>query len=160
MKNIFLKPVFWNEKNKDKEGLPRPIAITTYNYSEYRRLGLAKKVPIPWQSKPAFKEKMLLSLNIENENKIYKNEVCPYCGIKFQNNDNTIRWITSDFKKVTEIGPVVFSDFYPFHIECMKQARTFCPFMKKLKDIDFEKGPFIKLKNNAIIDKEVVGYDE
>ena len=37
----------------------------------------------------------------------------------------------------------------PFHIECMKQARIFCPFMKKRKDFEFEQGKFKHIKANA-----------
>jgi hypothetical protein len=36
----------------------------------------------------------------------------------------------------------------------MKEARTFCPFMKKLNNSDFEYGEYITLKQKAIIEKE------
>ena len=33
---------------------------------------------------------------------------------------------------------LVPSDFHPFHLKCMKQARVYCPFMRTLKDEEFE----------------------
>ena len=42
----------------------------------------------------------------------------------------------------------VFSDSYPHHLECMKQARIFCPFMRTLIDKNFETGEYDILRSN------------
>ena len=63
-----------------------------------------------------------------------------------------IRWIKAPLALTFKEGPKVFSDFHPLHLECMEQARIFCPHMRKLQDSDFETGKFKKLKQNAIKD--------
>ena len=44
----------------------------------------------------------------------------------------------------------------PLHIECMRQARIFCPHMKKTTEDEFEYGDFITLKNNGLRDFEEI----
>jgi hypothetical protein len=136
----------WDESSLNFVGLPRPFAIPN-------RKDLAKKVPIPWQSEDRFKSMGHLGLNQINEDLIFKNNLCGYCGIKIEDDEITHRWITAPVELTTHNGPKVFSDFHPLHIECMKQARIFCPHMRKLNDQDFEEGKFKNLKTNALLDK-------
>ena len=135
----------WKESDIDTIGLPRPFAFTT-------RKDLAKRVPIPWQSEDRFLSKGNLGLNQKNEDMIYDNDLCPYCGIKILTEETTIRWINAPFKLTKKEGPKVFSDFHPFHLECMRQARIFCPHMRKLKNTDFKVGLYKDLKQDTIKD--------
>lgn len=145
-KDYFKNSWLWKEEDLNTIGLPRPFAIPN-------RKDLAKKVPIPWQSEDRFESKGHLGLNQINEDLVFKNGLCSYCGIKINNDEITQRWITAPVELTTHDGPKVFSDFHPLHIECMKQARIFCPHMRKLNDQDFEEGKFIDLKTNALLDK-------
>lgn len=135
----------WEEKDVNTTGLPRPWAIP-------QRKNLAKKVPIPWQSEDRFQSLGHLGLNQKNEDLVYKNNLCSYCGIEIKNSEIVTRWITAPLALTSREGPKVFSDFHPLHLECMKQARMFCPHMRKLQDSDFETGKFKELKQNAIND--------
>jgi hypothetical protein len=153
MKNIF--KVLWNEKTKEILGLPRPYIVTDPKFYQQKGLPyISKKIPIPWQSKPNMTVRPI-DLIIENEDLIYKNKICPYCGIKFKEQEFVIRWMAIDAMP-TEIGPRVFSDSYPFHIDCMKQARIFCPFMKDTKDSEFEHGVYNELCKKAELYKNSV----
>jgi hypothetical protein len=154
MKNIFINSVVWSKEVTNQKGLPRPYADTTLNKEYKTRYGLAKIVPIPWQSKPAFKFGRALKLNKINEGKIYQKDLCPYCGIKIDNAETCARWNTADVSKLGPTGARVFSDVHPFHKECMKEARKFCPFMKTLNNNDFEYGKYATLKQKAIMEKE------
>jgi hypothetical protein len=136
----------WKEEDINTTGLPRPFAFPN-------KKGMAKRVPIPWQSEDRFQSKGHLGLNQINENLVFRNSICGYCGIKINDEEITQRWITAPVELTTTNGPKVFSDFHPLHMECMKQARIFCPHMRILKDEDFEIGLFKNLKNNAILDK-------
>jgi len=144
-KKYFDEAKQWEEKDVNFLGLPRPWAIP-------KRKDLAKKVPIPWQSEDRFDSLGHLGLNQNNENMVYEKNLCSYCGIEIKNKESVIRWITAPLATTLKEGPRVFSDFHPLHLECMKQARTFCPHMRKLQDLDFETGKFEKLKQNAIND--------
>jgi hypothetical protein len=144
----------WSKEITNKKGLPRPYADTTVNKEYKTRYKLAKIVPIPWQSKPAFKFGRALKLNEINEGKIYKQDLCAYCGIKIENNEICSRWKTAGVSNFIPNGGRVFSDIHPFHKKCMKEARIFCPFMKTLNDEDFEYGNYTILKQKAIIEKE------
>jgi hypothetical protein len=64
----------------------------------------------------------------------------------------SIRWIIEkqDFN-VNHNRDWVPSDFHPFHLKCMKQARVYCPFMRTLKDEEFDISLY---KNNIKIAKE------
>jgi hypothetical protein len=135
----------WQENDVNTIGLPRPFATPT-------RKDLAKKVPIPWQSEDRFESLGHLGLNLQNEDVVYEKDLCSYCGIKIKNNEITIRWISAPLALTSREGPKVFSDFHPLHLECMEQARIFCPHMRKLQDSDFETGKFKKLKQNAVKD--------
>ena len=135
----------WQENDVDTVGLPRPWATS-------KRKDLAKKFPIPWQSEDRFDSLGHLGLNQNNENMVYKKDLCSYCGIEIKNNETVIRWTKAPLELTTIEGPKVFSDFHPLHLECMKQARIFCPHMRKLQDSEFEIGKYKKLKENAIND--------
>jgi hypothetical protein len=135
----------WQENDVETFGLPRPWATS-------KRKDLAKKFPIPWQSEDRFDSLGHLGLNQKNEDLVYEKDLCSYCGIEMKNNEITIRWITAPLQFTTRGGPKVFSDFHPLHLECMEQARIFCPHMRKLQDLDFETGKYKQLKQNAIND--------
>ena len=146
MKNKYFDNAhLWQENDVDTIGLPRPFAIPN-------RKDLAKKVPIPWQSEDRFESKGHLGLNQINEDVVYKKDLCSYCGVKIQNKENVVRWISAPLSFTFREGPKIFSDFHPLHLECMEQARIFCPHMRKLQDSDFETGKFKELKQNAIKD--------
>lgn len=144
-KNYFDKTKHWEEKDVNFVGLPRPWATP-------KRKDLAKKVPIPWQSEDRFDSLGHLGLNQNNEDLVYKKNLCSYCGIEIKNKEIVIRWINAPLAFTFKEGPKVFSDFHPLHLECMEQARIFCPHMRKLQDSDFETGRFKELKQNAIND--------
>jgi len=144
--NIFNNAHQWKKKDVNTLGLPRPFA-------KPNRKDLAKKVPIPWQSEDCFDSFNHLGLNVKNENKVYVYNLCPYCGIEIKNTEIVIRWKTIDINQLSKKETLVYSDIHPFHIECMKESRIFCPHMKKLKDEDFEIGKYKDLKINAIFDK-------
>jgi len=146
MKNKYFDGAhLWQEKDVNTVGLPRPFATPT-------RKDLAKKVPIPWQSEDRFEPLGLLGLNQNNEDAVYEKNLCSYCGIEIKNKEIVIRWINAPLALTFKEGPKVFSDFHPLHLECMEQARIFCPHMRKLQDSDFETGKFKKLKQNAVKD--------
>ena len=52
-------------------------------------------------------------------------------------------------KPLSKNGDRVFSDIHPFHLECMKQGRIFCPHMKETKDEEFEVGTFKELRDKV-----------
>ena len=149
--NVFNNSHLWTKNDLMTTGLPRPFAHT------YRK-DMAKIVPIPWQSEDNFKKNKNLSLIPKNERLVYKESLCSYCGIKINNEEICIRWKTINLEKIFADLPlnIVLSDIHPLHIECMKQARIFCPFMKTLKDEDFETGQFKNLQKNAIQDKQEI----
>ena len=146
MKNkYFAGAHLWQEKDVNTVGLPRPFATPT-------RKDLAKKVPIPWQSEDRFESLGHLGLNLKNEDRVYIEELCPYCGIKIDNKEIVTRWFTCELVLVNRDHRWVYSDLHPFHIDCMKEGRIFCPHMRGLQDLDFETGTYKKLKQNAIRD--------
>ena len=146
MKNKYFDGAhLWQEEDVDTVGLPRPFATPVIK-------NLAKKVPIPWQSEDRFQSLGHLGLNQKNEDVVYEKNLCSYCGVEIKNNETAIRWINAPLEFTSKEGPKVFSDFHPLHLECMEQARIFCPHMRKLKDLDFETGMYKELKQNAIND--------
>jgi hypothetical protein len=151
MKNkYFENAVEWSETNKNNVGLPRPFAYTINK--KRKKIKISKIVPIPWQSLARFNIGHLLGLNEENENIVYENNLCPYCGIKINNEETVIRWYNCDLILLSKNDRWVYSDVHPFHLECMKEGRIFCPYMSTLKDLDFEIGKYKELKQNAIND--------
>ena len=157
MNNKYFKnAIEWSEENTNIKGLPRPFAYTDpngKNKKNVKKLKLAKIVPIPWQSKSNFINNGFLLINEKNEKQIYSNDLCPYCGLKINKKELSIRWKTVNLKELVNKPTLVYSDIHPFHIECMQQGRIFCPFMKKLNDEDFEIETFEQLKYNAILEK-------
>jgi len=146
MKNkYFNNSNLWQESDIDTVGLPRPFATPN-------RKDLAKKVPIPWQSEDRFQSLGHLGLNEKNEDLVYENNLCPYCGIKINDKEIVTRWYTCNLILVNKNYRWVYSDLHPFHLECMKQGRIFCPHMRGLQDLDFETGTYKELKQNAIND--------
>jgi len=151
----FVGSTLWSKDIKDLVGLPRPIFFVPIKKQKKQgelfknNFFLHPIVPIPWQSMPVDSETdNILILDVENEYKVVDKHLCTFCGVNFKNEDICIRW-----KDMNEIashnnGPRVFSDNHPLHLECMVQARIFCPFMRSLKDDNFEKGQYVKLRLN------------
>jgi hypothetical protein len=136
--NIFSNSEEWSELSIKKTGLPRPYAIVPkiYYFKNNKRY-LAKKIPIPYQSTPGENEP--IRLNMENEEYVVSNDLCSYCGLDIDKNINSARWMIEKEKDAeNDLRDFVPSDFRPFHIECMKQARTYCPFMRTLDDSNFD----------------------
>ena len=132
--------MIWSEKTTSFKGLPRPYWFPNSKY--YYKFGvrhLHKKVPTPYQSKPGTELTAAIRLNIKNEKEVITNDLCPYCGIQIEESLKSIRWKieVQDFNQEPNHDWVP-SDFRPFHLECMKQARFFCPFMRILDDAQFE----------------------
>jgi hypothetical protein len=84
-----------------------------------------------------------------NEDLVLQNNLCAYCGIKIEDNEIVIRWANNEVKP-SKNGVRVFSDYHPFHQNCMKQARIYCPFMRNTQDEEFEIGDYKSLKLNFL----------
>lgn len=135
----------------DYKGLPRPTKEISEEFREiHGKTFLAKVVPIPWQSIEGFDQGNFLEINPRNEHRVYRLDLCPYCGIKINDDEYCIRWLSKDNNVFDIKSTRVPSDIHPFHIECMKEGRIFCPFMKKEPEENFEYGLFIDLKKNAL----------
>jgi hypothetical protein len=149
--SIFLNAVEWSLKNIKTVGLPRPyFNVPKKFYFKNKKRYLAKKVPIPYQSMPG-EDILAIRLNIENEKYSVENDLCPYCGIAIDLEKQSIRWMIEVEKNFfNEQRDLVPSDFHPFHLDCMRQARIYCPFMRTLKDSSFD---IKKQKDNLIIAK-------
>ena len=146
--------MLWSEEVKNNKGLPRPYSYSLLKYY-FRgdKKFLDRKVPIPFQSKPAMDVGGLI-LNVENEKMVVDQGLCSYCGVNIKDNETSIRWMieSQDFSLNIDRDWVP-SDFYPLHKKCMKQARYFCPFMRTLSDNNFD----IRLnKDNLKIAKNLV----
>lgn len=151
MKKYFNNSFEWSKNGIDHIGLPRPFFTISKDFAKLFNFKMPKKVPVPWQSFPgvyAEQIKGFFSIILTNESQVYNNNLCAYCGIKILNDENCIRWTNSQGKP-SEEGPAVASDSHPFHFECMKQARIFCPHMKTQTDDTFEVGTFESLRKNA-----------
>lgn len=166
MNKIFKQEYNWSDDKKSNIGLPRPSYSISKEYKNiFKAKGtiIATKNPIPWQSKPSKKDTHFLDLIQENEDKVFADDLCAFCGIKIADEEKVIRWKTYDIRLIDNGEGVdeyfgktrafVFSDIHPFHIECMRQGRMFCPFMRSLKDKDFEIGKYVILKENAVLDR-------
>lgn len=149
--NIFKNSKEWSLEDIKKPGLPRPFfTIPKTYYFKNKKRYLAKKIPIPYQSTPGENEP--IRLNIENEKYVVSNDLCPYCALSIDENSESIRWMIEKEKDIAnKTRDFVPSDFRPFHLECMKQARIYCPFMRTLKDSSFD----IQIqKNNLELSKK------
>jgi hypothetical protein len=147
MKIQFL--VEWSEQVKNMTGLPRPFV--KYGKGTNRptiKNKLARKTPFPWQSKPIpFTDG--IQLIPENEQRVYAEKLCAYCGVQFNPKEECVIWTTKD-KPVVKHGRRVYSDYHPFHLECMRQARIFCPHMRTTEDKEFQTGIYEELRIEAI----------
>lgn len=151
------KTIKWSPEFKDYLGLPRPFAQISQYYQKNKPLGsktkssfyLHETVPIPWQSAPIFSDGRQLGIILENEDRVYLEDLCAYCGIKINNDEQCVRWTFDDVVPRKE-STRIFSDTHPFHEKCMKQARVYCPYMREREDEEFQYGRYDILKNNAI----------
>jgi len=140
----------WSEQTQNSTGLPRPIAkfgnkFKTKNGNKY----LFAETPIPFQTSATPNDDFPIDLIQENEDKIYPEGLCAYCGLGFENDEPAIRW-TKDEETLHERIPFkVPSDYHPFHIECMRQTRVYCPHMRETFDSEFETGTYAELRSNA-----------
>jgi hypothetical protein len=151
-KNIFANSQEWSKHKKEITGLPRPFYIVNDFFLKKLSSRLAKKIPIPWQSLPIFDNETITVFNVieKNERLVISEGVCGYCGVKFNDYDNCYRWIVEKgIPSSNGTTSNAFSDNYPLHEECMRQARIFCPFMKLRNDLEFEFGTFLELKKHA-----------
>jgi hypothetical protein len=150
--NVFINAVQWSSNNLKSVGLPRPyFNVDERFYTKNKKRYLAKRVPVPYQSMPG-EGHVPIKLNIDNEKEAISKDLCSYCGIKINDEEISIRWkieVEADF--FYEQRDFVPTDFHPLHIECMRQARIYCPFMRTLKDIVFD---VKKQKYNLEIAKE------
>lgn len=129
----------WVVNQIAQSGLPRPYfyAQPQHQYKD-EKVFLHVKVPVPWQSKPGNPDTSPILLDVEKEKIAVKEGLCSYCGIKIAFDEVSIRWaIEKQDVFANTHRDWVPSDFHPLHIECMRQARVFCPFMRTLKDSDF-----------------------
>lgn len=142
----------YNEYIKnDYRGMPRPKQNVIEKL--WHRNGeryLAKIVPIPWQSMAKFNEDGSFRVNVRNEHKIFRMNLCPYCGIEINKDEFCVRWLSPDKHSSIITEGRVPSDVHPFHIECMKEGRIYCPFMRDEPEEHFEYGVFSDLKSNAL----------
>ena len=131
--------MLWSEEIKNNTGLPRPYAYPLLQYYFIKgKKFLDKKIPIPFQSKPAMDVGGLI-LNLENEKMVTCQGLCPYCGVYIKDEEISIRWmVEKENFNLNKDRDWVPSDFYPFHKKCMEQARYFCPFMRTLKNNNFD----------------------
>jgi hypothetical protein len=138
----------WTETTSKKLGLPRPFMwgkkdfVSKPFWSVTQKPGFIK-VPIPWQSSP--KNPRVISLISENEERVYTEGLCAFCGVPFYPDDVTTLWVNYE-KKPSKNGSRVFSDHYPFHLQCMRQVRVYCPYMKTTLDNEYVTGTYSELK--------------
>ena len=154
MNNSEFKNIEWNESHTDFVGLPRPFSKVLMKHQVL--LNLASKVPIPWQSRAKNDEDDFLKIVQENEDIVYYKNLCSYCGIAIENNENVVRWKNKELNGIKHDGRFVLSDIHPLHLKCMKQTRVYCPGMKKKEEKEFEYGKYIDLKKNAKTEREFV----
>jgi len=144
----------WNESHIGFVGLPRPFSKVLKQHQV--RHALAPKTPIPWQSRAQNNQDGFLRIVQENEDIVYSKNLCSYCGVKINNDENVIRWKNKELNKIKHDGRFVLSDIHPLHLTCMKQTRVYCPGMKKKKEEEFEYGKYIDLEKNAKTEREFV----
>jgi hypothetical protein len=158
MSKYFDENLKWEESLSKRTGLPRPYVdvpdhITTL-VSEINPDGkvyLHKRVPMQFTARPRLTDR-LTDLIIENERKVVNENLCGYCGLSFKDDEECIIW--KNYNTVPYAGgphgPRVFSDHFPFHLDCMKETLIFCPFMRLEKNKNFfEKGFYLELVKKA-----------
>lgn len=132
----------WTEVTFTFKGLPRPFAIPNSTARSRIKGVLAKKVPIPWQSFSRLHEGRALGVIKKHEAEVWNNNVCAYCGLNFKDKELAIIWTAYPDKNKFIEQTRVFSDYLPFHIQCMKETRIFCPHMKLTKNDEFKIGTY------------------
>jgi len=153
MYNSIFGDVEWNESHRNFIGLPRPFSKVLKKHRV--RHALAPKVPIPWQSTKNNGENFLKIIQ-ENEDIIYYKNLCSYCGIKINDEENVSRFKSKTLNKVEHDGNFVLSDIHPLHLECMKQTRIYCPGMRKKDEKEFEYGKYLDLKKHAEKERKAI----
>lgn len=152
MNKYFNESHEWTENDINFTGLPRPFKVFDKKYYSNINVKLTKKFPIPWQSKPVFfnsQDKVIFNVIEENESRVIQESLCGYCGIKIENDEYCTRWNADDKYIPNKTGDRVKSDYSPLHLECMKQARIFCPFMRTVPEKEFQYDIFEQLKKNT-----------
>ena len=142
----------WSKSNSTFRGLPRPYS-TTHDLIKMllaiKNRKIAAKVPIPWQSFSRFEQNHSLGIIAEHEQEVIEKGTCAYCGLGFYEDNECIIWINYPEKSPAKLKARVFSDHFPFHLECMRQTRTFCPHMQTTQDEEFKVGLYKDLLQEA-----------
>jgi len=154
MKNKIFSNIEWNESFRDFTGLPRPFSKVLKHHRINRKL--SAKVPIPWQSAAKNDERTFLRIIQENEDIVYYKNLCSYCGIKINNEENVVRWKSPYIDKIMHDGDFVLSDIHPLHLECMKQVRIYCPGMRQRIEKEFEYGIYLNLKQKSQEERNII----
>jgi hypothetical protein len=138
--------VLWSKTTAAIRGLPRPYAVVPKETKKklLKGLSIASKVPIPYQSESNF-DIGFLGLSDDREQEVLSNGLCPYCGLGFYEDEVCVIWITYPHQTLFTNKTRVLSDHFPFHINCMKETRLFCPHMKITKDKEFKTGLYTTL---------------
>lgn len=139
MSNEFSSAKKWVSEELSQTGLPRPYFYTLkkHHYKDNKRY-LHPRVPVPWQSKPGKPDTSPILLDAEKEKLAVKEGLCSYCGVEVTPEETSVRWAIEKIDTYANVSrDWVPSDFHPLHLECMRQARVFCPFMRTLNDSDF-----------------------
>jgi thioredoxin 1 len=154
MNNSIFADIEWNESCRDFVGFIRPFSKVLKQHRISHKL--SAKVPIPWQSAAINNENGFLRIIQENEDIIYYKNLCSYCGVKIDDEENVVRWKNKNLNKIEHDGTFVLSDIHPLHLNCMKYTRIYCPGMRKKKEKEFEYGKYIILNKNAKLERELV----
>lgn len=135
--------MLWSKATASVRGTPRPYANVPKETIKRLHTGLkiARKVPIPYQSESNFSSGLLL-LNPDREKEVIEKGLCAYCGLGFLDDELCTIWITYPEERLFTETTRVFSDHFPFHVECMKETRIFCPHMNRAHDFEFKIGPY------------------
>ena len=149
MSKYFREDLPWTEDTASKRGLPRPfVNVPLHLQKALSNLPIKKgfylhpKVPMQFTARPRLTDR-LTDLIVDNEQAVVRDELCGYCGEGFTPEQVCTIWKRYDVIPHMEgpVGPRVFSDHYPFHLECMDQALIFCPYMRTVTTTEeFETG--------------------
>ena len=154
MNNKVFGNIEWSSFTRNYLGLPRPFSKVSENYRIKLKLGA--KVPIPWQSAAKNEGETFLRIVQENEDIVYYKNLCSYCGIKINDNENVVKWNNPNMNKITHDSNFVFSDIHPLHLECMKQTRIYCPGMRERIEEEFEYDLYSNLKKKSKEERDMI----
>lgn len=154
MKNTTFGNIEWNESLRNFTGLPRPFSKVLKHHRTNRKL--SAKVPIPWQSAAKNDDRTFLRIIQENEDIVYYKNLCSYCGIKINDEENVVKWKNPHIDKIIHDGPFVLSDIHPLHLECMRQTRIYCPGMRKRIEDEFEYDIYLNLKQKSKKERDII----